>query len=62
MHTLIWNTFAFTRWLSGMLFGVSPFDPATFSTVVVVVIGAAVLAAILPAARAARIDPMQAPG
>jgi ABC-type antimicrobial peptide transport system permease subunit len=51
---------AFTRVLSGMLYGVSPSDPITLSAVVAVVVGAAVLAAILPAARAARIDPMQA--
>jgi putative ABC transport system permease protein len=51
---------AFTRLLSSMLFGVSPSDPMTLSMVIAVVVGAAVLAAILPAARAARIDPMQA--
>jgi predicted permease len=51
---------AFTRALSGMLYGVSPFDPVTLSVVIAVVVGAAVLAAILPAARAARTDPMQA--
>jgi predicted permease len=51
---------AFTRVLSGMLYGVSPSDPITLSAVVAVGVGAAVLAAILPAARAARIDPMQA--
>jgi putative ABC transport system permease protein len=52
--------FAFTRTLSSMLFGVSPSDPVTLSAVIAVVVGAAVLAAILPAARAARTDPMQA--
>jgi predicted permease len=51
---------AFTRLLSGMLFGVSPSDPITLSAVIAVVVAAAALAAILPAARAARIDPMQA--
>jgi predicted permease len=51
---------AFTRLLSSMLFGVSPSDPVTLSAVVIVVVGAAALAALLPAARAARIDPMQA--
>jgi predicted permease len=51
---------AFTRLLSGMLFGVSPSDPVTLSAVVAVVVGAAVLAATFPAARAARIDPIQA--
>ena len=53
-------SFLFTRFLSGMLYGVSPSDPVTLSAVVAVVVGAAVLAAILPAASAARIDPMQA--
>ena len=53
-------SFAFTRFLSGMLYGVTPSDPITLSAVVSVVVGAAALAAILPAARAARIDPMQA--
>jgi ABC-type antimicrobial peptide transport system permease subunit len=51
---------AFTRLLSSMLFGVSPSDPVTLAAVVFVVVGAAVLAALLPAARAARTDPMQA--
>ena len=51
---------AFTRTLSSMLFGVSPSDPVTLSAVIAVVVGAAVLAAVLPAARAARTDPMQA--
>ena len=53
-------SFLFTRFLSGMLYGVSPSDPVTLSAVVAVVVGAAVLAAIVPAASAARIDPMQA--
>jgi ABC-type antimicrobial peptide transport system permease subunit len=53
-------SFAFTRGLSGMLYGVSAADPVTMFVVVLVVVGAAALAAILPAARAARIDPMQA--
>jgi predicted permease len=51
---------AFTRLLSSMLFGVSPSDPVTLSAVIAVVVGAAVLAAIFPAARAARTDPMRA--
>ncbi|HVJ29068.1 MAG TPA: FtsX-like permease family protein, partial [Gammaproteobacteria bacterium] len=53
-------SFLFTRFLSGMLFGVSPSDPITLSAVVAVVVAAAVIAAIVPAARAARVDPMQA--
>jgi len=53
-------SFLFTRFLSGMLYGVSPSDPVTLSAVVAVVVAAAVVAAIVPAARAARVDPMQA--
>jgi putative ABC transport system permease protein len=47
------------RLLSGMLYGVSSFDPATFGGVVVLVLLVAALATILPAARAARTDPMR---
>jgi ABC-type antimicrobial peptide transport system permease subunit len=51
---------ATTRGLAGMLYGVSPSDPLTLFIVVLVVVGVAALAAILPALRASRIDPMQA--
>lgn len=50
----------FGRALSGMLFGVSPSDPATLAGVVGIVAAVAVLAALVPALRAARVDPMQA--
>jgi len=50
---------ASARLLSGMLYGVSSFDPMTFSGVVVLVLIVATLATIVPAARAARTDPMQ---
>jgi putative ABC transport system permease protein len=49
----------FARFISGMLFGVSPGDPATLGGVVVLVIAVAVLAALLPAWRAARLEPMR---
>jgi predicted permease len=49
---------AFSRALSGMLFGVSPFDAATLVSVVALVTGVAVVAALVPALRAARVDPM----
>jgi predicted permease len=49
---------AFTRLLSGMLYGVSPFDPVTLSSVVLVVLAVAGLASLLPAARAALVEPM----
>jgi putative ABC transport system permease protein len=51
---------AFTRTLSGMLYGVSAADPLTLAGVVGLVLGVAALAALVPAARAAFVDPMQA--
>jgi putative ABC transport system permease protein len=47
------------RLISGMLFGVSHLDALTFSTVIVLVSVVTSAAAMLPALRAARIDPMQ---
>jgi hypothetical protein len=52
-------SFAFGRLLSGMLIGVSPTDPGTLVGVVAIVIGVGVLAALVPAARAALVDPMR---
>jgi putative ABC transport system permease protein len=51
---------AFTRVLSGMLYGVSPSDPATLFSVVAIVLAVAALAAFIPAARAAFLPPMRA--
>ena len=51
---------AFGHALSGLLYGVSPFDPLTLAGVVLLVIGVAALAAFLPSLRASRIDPMEA--
>src|SRR5262249_38243773 len=47
-----------TRLLSGMLYGVSPTDPATLIAVVSGVLGVSAAAAIVPAVRAARLEPM----
>jgi putative ABC transport system permease protein len=47
----------FGRLLSGLLFEVSPLDPATFAGVVALTIAAVVAAAAVPAIRAARIQP-----
>ena len=49
----------FTRVLSGMLYGVSPSDPATLASVVGIVLGVATLAALIPATRAALVEPMR---
>jgi putative ABC transport system permease protein len=46
------------RLLSGLVYGVSTLDPVTFVAVPLLLIGAATLAAWLPARRASRVDPM----
>jgi predicted permease len=47
------------RVLSGMLYGVSPSDAVTLSTVVLLMLLVAGSAALIPALRAAHVDPMQ---
>ena len=44
--------------IRSQLFGVTVFDLATLATVIVVLLGSAALASLLPASRAARIDPV----
>ncbi len=46
-----------TRFLSSLLFDLSPLDPETYLAVVVVLLAAALLACWLPARRALRVDP-----
>ena len=49
-----------TRILAGMLYGVTPADPATFGAVLLTLGGVAALAGYFPARRATKIDPMAA--
>jgi ABC-type lipoprotein release transport system permease subunit len=49
---------AAARWLAGMLYGVSSYDPLTLAVVAGTVLVVATLAAIVPATRAALFDPM----
>jgi predicted permease len=49
----------FSRFISSMLFEVSPGDPLTLGAVVVLVVAVGALAAFLPAWRAARVEPMR---
>ena len=49
---------ALTRLLSGMLYGVSATDPATLGAVAVGVLAVSAAAALIPAVRAARLEPM----
>jgi putative ABC transport system permease protein len=48
-----------TQSLSTMLYGVSPYDPATLASVVALVIAVAAIAALIPAARVAFVQPMR---
>ena len=49
-----------TRWMAGLLFGVQPFDPATFLAVAGLLGAVALLASYLPGRRATRVDPVVA--
>jgi putative ABC transport system permease protein len=46
--------------VSGLLFGVSPSDPATFAAVALFLTGIGLVAVVLPARRASRLDPLLA--
>lgn len=52
--------FAASRFLSRMLYGLSPNDPLTISGATLILVAVAVLAAFIPARRAMRVDPMVA--
>lgn len=49
-----------TRFLQGMLFGVNPIDPLTFALLSVVVLAVTAAAALVPAVRAVRVNPVTA--
>ena len=48
----------FTRLMSTLLFGVAPTDPITFTVIVLVVLAVALVASIVPAHRAAAVNPL----
>ena len=54
------GVFAFTRLLQSLLFGIGATDVPTMLGVALLLSGIAFLACLLPARRAARVDPIQA--
>jgi predicted permease len=51
---------ATSRFVTSLLYGVKPGDPLTYGGIVVLLLGVALLAGLLPARRASRVDPMVA--
>ena len=51
---------AFSRFLSGLLFEVTPNDPVTYVAVAAALLLVAVGASVVPASRATRVDPIDA--
>jgi len=51
---------ALSRYLASLFFGVSPANPATYLEVALLMIAIALIACLLPALRAVRVNPMTA--
>jgi putative ABC transport system permease protein len=51
---------ALSRWLSSLLFGVTPIDPLTYSVAGALILAAALSATYIPVRRAVSLDPMEA--
>ena len=53
-------SFALTRYMWHLLYGISPRDPQTFGAILFALLGVALLACYVPARRAMRVDPIVA--
>ena len=54
----VFASFGLTRFIENMLFGVTPTDPLTFTAIVLLIGLVALLACLIPAQRAMRVDPI----
>jgi ABC-type antimicrobial peptide transport system permease subunit len=54
------GSLAFSRVMSGLLYGIAPTDLTTFAVTTALLIAIALIAAYVPAARAAHLDPLGA--
>jgi ABC-type antimicrobial peptide transport system permease subunit len=54
------GTLALTRWMESLVFGVTPHDPLTMAAASVLLLAVSAIASLLPARRAARVDPLVA--
>jgi putative ABC transport system permease protein len=50
---------ALSHFLKGMLYGITPLDPATYASVICLILFVAALASLVPAIRASRIEPVK---
>ena len=50
---------ALSRWISSLLFGITPLDPLTYIASGVLIATAAMTASYVPARKAASVDPME---
>jgi putative ABC transport system permease protein len=53
------GSLAASRLVASQLYGVSPSDPLTLTSIIVLLVSVALLACWLPARRAARVDPLK---